>query len=99
MYSARVNYDLSCPMVFDNYPVDEQVCDIVFESWGLTNNKLVFQWSADEVIINPNISLNQHYFQVALVSKGGHNYSTDGHNFSTGSFSSVTVRLYLTRKL
>ena len=28
------------------------------------------------MIINPNISLNQHYFQVALVSKGGHNYST-----------------------
>ena len=33
MYSARVNYDLSCPMVFDNYPVDEQVCDIVFERY------------------------------------------------------------------
>ena len=34
MYSARVNYDLSCPMRFENYPVDTQKCDITFESWG-----------------------------------------------------------------
>ena len=41
MYSARVNYDLSCPMVFDNYPVDEQVCDIVFERcFSLRSRKL-----------------------------------------------------------
>ena len=76
LYSARVNYDLSCPMVFDNYPVDEQVCDIVFESWGHTNDKIVFQWNKDDVVINQNISLNQHSFQVALLTKGGHNFST-----------------------
>ena len=25
LYSARVNYDIACPMEFDNYPVDTQV--------------------------------------------------------------------------
>merc|ERR1740129_1347606 len=93
MYSARVNYDLSCPMNFKDYPVDEQVCDIEFESWGHTNDQLIFQWhNVDPIKVNQNISLNQHVFQVGTTTKGGHNYST-------GSYSSVTVRLHLTRKL
>jgi hypothetical protein len=32
-YSARVNYDVACPMHFEKYPVDTQRCNISFESW------------------------------------------------------------------
>ena len=33
-YSARVNYDVACPMHFEEYPMDTQRCNISFESWG-----------------------------------------------------------------
>ena len=33
-YSARVNYDVACPMTFEEYPVDTQRCNISLESWG-----------------------------------------------------------------
>ena len=62
---------------FKDYPVDEQVCDIEFESWGHTNDQLIFQWhNVDPIKVNQNISLNQHVFQVGMNTKGGHNYST-----------------------
>ena len=62
---------------FKDYPVDEQVCDIEFESWGHTNDQLIFQWhNVDPIKVNQNISLNQHVFQVGTTTKGGHNYST-----------------------
>ena len=57
--------------------MDEQVCDIEFESWGHTNDQLIFQWhNVDPIKVNQNISLNQHVFQVGTTTKGGHNYST-----------------------
>jgi len=36
-YSGRFNFDVACPMSFHNYPVDKQVCEIDFESFGHTN--------------------------------------------------------------
>ena len=33
-YSARVNYDVACPMNFKKYPLDTQHCNISFEPWG-----------------------------------------------------------------
>ena len=76
MYSARVNYDLSCPMDFSNYPVDEQICDITLESWGHPIEIIRFEWDKKDVVINPNINLNQHHFQVALIEAGNKNFST-----------------------
>ena len=57
--------------------MDEQECDIEFESWGHTNDQIIFQWhDVDPITVNKEIRLNQHVFQVAMVSKGGHNYTT-----------------------
>ena len=64
--------------------MDEQVCDIEFESWGHTNDQLIFKWhNVDPIKVNQNISLNQHVFQVGTTTKGGHNYSTGKFYFLT----------------
>ena len=47
MYSARVNFDLSCPMKFNLYPVDQQQCDIILESWGHPSDVLRYYLLSD----------------------------------------------------
>ena len=84
MYSARVNYDLSCPMTFSDYPVDEQICDITFESWGHPIEILKFDWDINDTVVNPAINLNQHSFQVALLSAAGKNFSTGNEKLLCG---------------
>merc|ERR1719273_1065961 len=42
-YSSRINFDVACSMEFHKYPVDEQLCEINFESFGHTNKQLKFQ--------------------------------------------------------
>ena len=39
-YSSRVNYDVACAMDFHRYPVDEQICEIKFESFGYTSKQV-----------------------------------------------------------
>lgn len=39
-YSSRVNYDVACDMDFHRYPVDEQLCEIKFESFGYTSKQV-----------------------------------------------------------
>ena len=57
-YAARVNFDVACPMDFRIYPGDIQLCHIKLESFGYTEDQLVFNWS-NKSDINENISLAQ----------------------------------------
>ena len=93
MYSARVNYDVSCPMKFEDYPVDIQHCDIEFESWGHTTDILKFFWIKNDVKSNENITLSQHTFYVELID------DDSSSSFSTGSFSKIKMRIHLVRQI
>ena len=39
-YSSRVNFDVACNMDFHRFPVDEQFCEVRFESFGYTNKQV-----------------------------------------------------------
>ena len=39
-YSSRINYDVACNMNFRRFPVDEQYCEIKFESFGFSNKQV-----------------------------------------------------------
>ena len=39
-YSSRVNYDVACGMDFHRFPVDEQKCEIKYESFGYTTRQV-----------------------------------------------------------
>ena len=43
-YSKRINFDVACQMDFRLYPVDKQVCEIKFESFGYTSQDMTLQW-------------------------------------------------------
>ena len=93
LYSARVNYDVNCPMKFEDYPVDIQHCYIELESWGHTNDILKFYWNKEEVTINTNITLSQQTFMVELID------DDDSSSFSTGKFSKIKMRIHLVRQV
>ena len=38
----RINYDVACNMDFHRYPVDEQSCEVKFESFGFSNKQAEF---------------------------------------------------------
>ena len=40
-YSSRINYDVACNMDFHRFPVDEQYCEVKFESFGFTNKQVI----------------------------------------------------------
>ena len=64
-YSSRINFDVACSMDFHAFPVDEQLCEIKFESFGYTTNQMKMTW-VDGNNINPNISLAQFSVYVSL---------------------------------
>ena len=64
-YSSRINFDVACSMDFHAFPVDEQFCEIKFESFGYTTDQLKMTW-VDGSNINPNISLSQFSVNVTL---------------------------------
>ena len=46
----RINYDVACNMDFHRFPVDEQYCEVKFESFGFSNRQV----SAE--IVNMNLT-------------------------------------------
>ena len=38
----RINYDVACNMDFHRFPVDEQYCEVKFESFGFTNKQVKY---------------------------------------------------------
>ena len=67
-YAARINFDVACAMEFHNYPGDVQLCHIKLESFGYTEDQLVFKWS-NKSDINENISLSQFSVKARKLSK------------------------------
>jgi len=92
-YSSRVNYDVACAMDFHRYPVDEQICEIKFESFGYTSKQMTFQWVPPEQNnVNPNISLDQ--FEETIVFQS--NYATDYYDIA---YPGLILQVYLERKV
>ncbi|TRY76623.1 hypothetical protein TCAL_16006 [Tigriopus californicus] len=56
-YSSRVNYDMVCHMSFEDYPVDTQVCDVLFESWSYTYDRMMYKWDIEHSSEYPGVRL------------------------------------------
>ena len=50
-WHSRINYDVACNMDFHRFPVDEQYCEVKFESFGFTN-KQVLAWESSPSVYN-----------------------------------------------
>jgi len=91
-YSSRINFDVACNMDFHKYPVDEQYCEIKFESFGFQSSQIRMSWIPDNMDVNPNISLAQFSFKVNLMDS----YATDYYDLS---YPGLILQLHLTRQI
>ena len=49
-FSKRINFDVGCQMNFSNYPVDMQICEVKFESFGYQAHEVFLKWGGDHVV-------------------------------------------------
>jgi hypothetical protein len=89
-YSARLNYDVACPMDFHRFPVDNQLCEVNFESFGYTTDELRFAWLRNGSTVNANITLAQFGLDVVLEDT----YATDYYDLA---YPGIIMKLYLNR--
>lgn len=85
-YSARVNYDVACPMHFEKYPVDIQRCNVSFESWGHTNHYIVLSWLREKRKFSSSIALAQFDLDLHFIEEPPSAFGTLGkssHNILT----------------
>ena len=47
-FSKRINFDIGCHLDFSSYPVDEQICIVMFESYGYQAHVRLFMKSFKE---------------------------------------------------
>jgi len=92
-YSSRINFDVACNMDFHRFPVDEQYCQVKFESFGFTNKQIQMTWmDPSQTNINKDISLAQFEFRLTLMDA----YSTDYYELA---YPGLIMKLHLTRQL
>jgi len=87
-YSSRMNFDVACAMDFHRFPVDKQICEINFESFGHTSKQLTFNWRKDLSTVNPNITLAQFVLDVLLEDT----YATDYYDLSYPGKSLICIQ-------
>lgn len=47
-FSKRINFDIGCHLDFSDYPVDQQICIVSFESYGYQAHVRLFMKSFKE---------------------------------------------------
>ena len=80
-YSARVNYDVACPMHFEKYPVDIQRCNVSFESWGHTNHYIMLSWLKEKRKFSTSIALAQFDLDLHFIEEPPSAFGTLGKKF------------------
>ena len=81
-YSARVNYDVACPMHFEKYPVDIQRCNVSFESWGHTNHYIMLSWLYEKRKFSKSIALAQFGLDLHFIEEPPSAFGSLGKFFS-----------------
>jgi len=95
-YNRRINFDVACPMDFAKYPVDDQTCEIKFESFSYKTSKLNMTW--DDMVSNnypKDLKLTQfrHHFHPI-------NHDPTKNVYGKGNdYAFVTLILHLERQL
>ncbi|XP_031551952.1 glycine receptor subunit alpha-3-like [Actinia tenebrosa] len=90
--STRITLICSCPMDFRKFPMDEQECGIYFASYGYTTKDIIYDWESQHETWNGKQEIPQFEIRdVALINKT--------QEFLTGTFSSLGIKLNLSRRL
>ncbi|PAA69372.1 hypothetical protein BOX15_Mlig008197g1 [Macrostomum lignano] len=66
LYSMRLTVKASCPMQLRYFPMDEQICPLIFGSYGYPSSDILYRWKQvttgierSPVVISTNVTLSQ----------------------------------------
>ncbi|XP_077984025.1 gamma-aminobutyric acid receptor subunit alpha-2-like [Glandiceps talaboti] len=59
LYTQRLTVIPECKMHFENYPMDRQVCPLVFGSNSFSTEDILYSWHPDKVKMSPHSRLSQ----------------------------------------
>ncbi|KAM7444363.1 hypothetical protein ABFA07_007032 [Porites harrisoni] len=92
-YSYRRTLRLYCPMNLQKFPMDEQICEMAFESYSYAVEDIILTWlNPDALQIDGKLQIPQ-YTLVAWQQKH------DLNKYSTGNFTSLAAVLHFKRQL
>lgn len=99
IYSIRLSLTLSCMMDLRFFPMDDQTCSILMESYGYSIENVALRWKTNEPVIfvlddNDEQTLPQFYFYKPLETKG----CFSDNSFNT-KFSCLEAKLFFRRSL
>ncbi|XP_014096652.2 pH-sensitive chloride channel 2 isoform X1 [Bactrocera oleae] len=98
--STRIEVALSCSVALNKFPLDDQQCSAIIESWLYNSSEVILHWEdEDSIEFDPNIQLIDYDLQyswhnetIYQTRKGYLRYTLLG-----GNYSSISFTVYLTR--
>ncbi|CAH1772224.1 unnamed protein product [Owenia fusiformis] len=78
-YASKITATLSCPMDLHKYPLDEQRCPMMFESFGNTMDTMIYKWLPEPVVHEKNLNLPQYVLQKHVLIDCSQNYTTGAY--------------------
>ncbi|XP_053400592.1 glycine receptor subunit alpha-2-like [Mercenaria mercenaria] len=112
LYSSRLSLTLSCNMKLQKYPLDEQICPIVVESYAYTIDNVVYNWDIEypvKILNNSDVEMPQFQAYVdapkSTECKEFHAESTHLYHFvwhfliTWGKFACLQAWIRLNRKV
>jgi cation transporter family protein len=91
-YTSKISATLSCPMKLHKYPLDTQICPMMFESFGYTMDTMYFAWLDSPIDIDAGLQLPQFF----LVDKVMFDCS---QNYTAGAFPCLSIQFILRRDI
>jgi len=92
MYAVAARITFICPMTFNSFPLDVQVCLFQVGSFNYDNGKMVFV--DDEFLANQSQirSVLDYSVEIQKLPKGEQNYQAPTGNYSVAGFKLILVR-------
>ncbi|PAA74137.1 hypothetical protein BOX15_Mlig014244g1 [Macrostomum lignano] len=92
--STKYTLTLSCEFELELYPMDSQICSIVFGSFGYTTSDIILRWDAEAAVVLSEVAKSLPEYDVVKFTL--HN-CTSGYEV-TGWFTCLSVNLHMRRK-
>ncbi|XP_020625862.1 glycine receptor subunit alpha-4-like [Orbicella faveolata] len=92
LVSTRLTLSCSCDMDFRKFPMDAQICDLYFASYGFTTRDLIYSWNDEFAAYTGDKENAQFLLQTFRYLNGTRTYAT-------GNFSYLGIRFVLVRRL
>ncbi|CAH1772226.1 unnamed protein product [Owenia fusiformis] len=92
-YASKITATLTCPMDLAKYPLDEQKCPMMFESFGNTMETLHYKWLQPKPVAgDSNLELPQYRYV-------GNKLMDCLQNYTTGAYPCLQIDFILKRDI